>query len=163
MMRFFFPQENYICNNLYDMKLNLNITHLLSTIQFSQYFLLFTVFPLIVENYNKPNCYQRMFYGYSLVSVLVNQCLLFRPRWVQMQEKNKSSYQELPFLNYKNKVQISGLYTTTPKFTLTFTTDSEVRNNALSFFIGNFSKVIHRWNCIVTNLSENNAYDKQKI
>ena len=49
----------------------------------------------------------------------------------------------------------------TPKFRLTFTTNSEVRDNALSFFIGNFSKVIHGWNSIVANLSENDAYDKR--
>ena len=76
--------------------------------------------------------------------------------------KKGFSYKELPLLNYENKVQCSSLAYTllTTKLTLTFTTNSEVRDNALSFFVGNFSKVIHRWNSIVTNLSEDNAYNK---
>lgn len=67
------------------------------------------------------------------------------------------------FLHLITKIKCRSLAYTLliPKLILTFTTNSKVRDNTFSFFIGNFSKVIYRWNSIVTNFSENNAYDKR--
>lgn len=89
-------------------------------------------------------------------------CLLFRPRWVQMQgERWIQLSRAFLYLITKIRCRSQAYILLTPKLILTFTTNSEVRDNTFSFFIGNFSKVIYRWNSIVTNLGENNAYDKR--
>lgn len=45
------------------------------------------------------------------------------------------------------------------KFIFIFTINGEVRNNVFFFFVGNFSKVIYRWDSVIINFCENNVYD----
>lgn len=81
---------------------------------------------------------------------------------VKSKHRKKMNSAIKSFIYLTTKIRCRSLvYMLTPTLILTFTTNSKVRDNALSFFIGNFSKVVHRWNSIVTNLSENNAYDKR--
>lgn len=109
----------------------------------------------------------QILHGFSLPCFITCQCFYQSKsgkNQIQGGKKNptRTKNQTLkPRVALNNIGKVQSLSYMTFKLTLTFTTNGEVRNNAFSLLVGNFSKVIHRWDSVITNFCENNAYDQK--